>query len=203
VIAAAAFLPNPPLLLAGMTGSPVDEVEQLRAACMAAISRVLSSSPADVIVVGGVREDDSTPPLSLAVAAALLGQAGYAGSVREVTVALDAPALDCVALGEGLAAGGPSVLLVMGDGSARRTLKAPGYLDERAVPFDDNVLTLLSGGDWAGVRLLDVTLAAELLVAGRAPWQVAAGALAHRDLRATVHYADGPFGVWYPVLSYT
>ncbi|MCW2523295.1 MAG: hypothetical protein JWO63_1630 [Frankiales bacterium] len=203
MIIAAASAPNPPLLLPGMTGAPVAEVEQLRTACLAAIGRLLSAKPDVVVVVGGLRDAESAPPLSLAVARALLAEAGYAAAVREVTVAVTATAAECVSAGREIAADGAAIgLLVMADGSARRTLKAPGYLDERALPFDDNLQALLSNSDWAGVLELDTALAAQLLVAGRAPWQVAAGALAHTDLQATVHYAEGPFGVWYPVVSY-
>ena len=37
-------------------------------------------------------------------------------------------------------------LLVMGDGSASRTEKAPRHLDDRAVPFDDHVLAAIGRG---------------------------------------------------------
>jgi hypothetical protein len=201
VITAVASVPNPPLLLPGMTGNPVAEVEELRAACLAAIG-ALRHCPS-VIIVAGVRSADSTPPLALAVARALLSQAGHTGSVRDVTVSVHATTTECVALGRALAAApAPVGLLVMADGSARRTLKAPGYLDERAAPFDAAVLAQLEAGDWPGLLELDARLAEQLLVAGRAPWQVAAAALTGTDLAATLHYQDDPFGVWYPVLSY-
>lgn len=201
MITAVVSVPNPPLLLPGMTGAPVAEVEELRAACLAAIGALLGCP--SVVVIAGVREQDSTPPLALAVARTLLSQAGHTGSVRDVRVSVSAPTTECAALGRELALAPADVgLLVMADGSARRTLKAPGYLDERAAPFDAAVLARLEAADWAGLLALDVGLAAELLVAGRAPWQVAAAALVGTEWQATRHYQGDPFGVWYPVLSY-
>jgi hypothetical protein len=201
VITAVVSVPNPPLLLPGMTGAPVVEVEELRAACLTAIGTLRDC--ASVVIVAGVRAADSTPPLALAVARALLSQGAHTGSVRDVTVSVSATTTECAAVGRALAvAPDPVGLLVMADGSARRTLKAPGYLDDRAAPFDAAVLAQLETGDWSGLLELDVRLADELLVAGRAPWQVAAAALTGTDLAVTLHYQGDPFGVWYPVLSY-
>src|SRR6185437_11526524 len=62
--------------------------------------------------------------------------------------------------------------LVMADGSARRTLKAPGYLDDRAEPFDDEIARALAAVDTKSLAAIDPTAASDLLAAGRAPWQV-------------------------------
>ncbi|MDQ1744350.1 MAG: hypothetical protein QOE23_2689, partial [Pseudonocardiales bacterium] len=93
-------------------------------------------------------------------------------------------------------------LLVMGDGSARRSLKAPGYLDPRAAPFDEQVRDCLTSGRLAGLADLDAGLAAELMVAGRVAWQVLAGAVGEHPGSSRLHYSDDPFGVWYPVFSW-
>lgn len=69
-----------------------------------------------------------------------------------------------------------AAFLVMADGSARRTLKAPGYLDERAEPFDDAVARALADADVAALAAIDPMAASEVMAAGRAPWQVLAGA---------------------------
>ena len=92
-------------------------------------------------------------------------------------VSADADAATCAALGATLADRAPRVaMLVMGDASARRSLKGPGYLDERAAPYDEAVARALAEADTAALLALDPALSAELLVAGRAPWQVLAGA---------------------------
>ncbi len=72
--------------------------------------------------------------------------------------------------------GAAAALLVVGDGAAMHTEKAPGYLDERAGPFDDAVAAALAAADPAALAALDPALAAELWASGRAPWQVLAGA---------------------------
>ncbi len=68
----------------------------------------------------------------------------------------------------------PTALLVMGDGSARRSVKGPGYLDERAQPFDDAVVDALANAAPEQLATLDLALAAELLVAGAPAWVAAA-----------------------------
>jgi len=90
----------------------------------------------------------------------------------------------------------------MGDGSARRGLKAPGYLDERAFPFDDRAVQALSCADVETLSALDPGAAADLLVAGRAPWQVLAGALGRRPAAGRLLLADDPFGVLYLVVTW-
>lgn len=219
-VVAVAGCPHPPLLLAGRTGRPVAEVEQVRAACLAAIGELLAARPARIVLVGGVRPDEVGEVLSVAVGRQLLAEAGCRLPVEQLTVPADSPPADCLTAGRALTStgteaetktgtetqtgteGGSIGLLVMGDGSARRTLKAPGYLDERAAPFDAGVERCLVAGRLGDLAELDPGLAAELLVAGRAAWQVLAGAVGETPGRGRLHYSGDPFGVWYPVFSW-
>jgi hypothetical protein len=207
-IVAVAGCPHPPLLLPGITGRPVAEVEQLRAACLQAIGVLLAVPPSRVVVVGGAGPDEDDKALSIVVGRQLLAQAGCRLPVEHLVVAADSPPADCLQAGRRLAATGASTgLLVMADGSARRSLKAPGYLDARAAPFDAGVQGCLESGRLADLAALDPVLAAELLVAGRAAWQVLAGAVGAVEAagatgRSRLHYSDDPFGVWYPVFSW-
>jgi hypothetical protein len=89
----------------------------------------------------------------------------------------------------------------MGDGTGRRTPK-PGYLDARAEPFDRHVSAALAAGDPAALAGLDVALADELLVQGRAAWQVLAGAAAGSTWRGQVRYDAAPYGVGYLVATW-
>ncbi|KIF07061.1 hypothetical protein PL81_04125, partial [Streptomyces sp. RSD-27] len=87
----------------------------------------------------GEGEEGPRPlPASLAVGAWLLGRARWgAAPVEGLAVAAPLEAARCLETGRELAAADERVaLLVMGDGSACRTLKAPGYLDDRAAAFD-------------------------------------------------------------------
>jgi hypothetical protein len=117
-------------------------------------------------------------PLSLGLGAMLLDQGGYRGPRRMMAVGAGETAGACAALGAGLASGATrTALLVMGDGSARRNLKAPGHLDPRAEPFDAQVERAVRAGQFGALLELDETLARELMVTGRPAWQVLAGAM--------------------------
>ena len=209
-IVGVASCPQPPLLLPGMTGRPVPEVERLRAACLAAVADLLAGEPDEVVLVGALPADQVNrpgEPVSLRVGRLLLAGVDCAVPVQPLAIRADAPAEHCLATGRRLAAdparaGRRLGLRVMADGSARRGLKAPGYLDPRALPFDQLVERALAAGDPAGLAALDERLAAELLVAGRAAWQVLAGAAEGRRFQVRSYYADDPFGVFYPVVGW-
>ncbi|HEX2903338.1 MAG TPA: hypothetical protein VHO01_07755 [Jatrophihabitans sp.] len=195
-----ASVPSPPLLLPGATGGRVAEVEQLRDACVAAVAELLADGPAEITVIGAVRPAwTGGRPLAELVGAGLLADAGCTVASQFVAVEPEAGPQRCLQAGRALA-GRP--LLVVADGSARRGLKAPGYLDERAAPFDAELLAALQAGDPARLADLDPDRAAQLMVAGRAVWQVMAGATEGRSWQTHTHYADDPFGVFYPVVSW-
>jgi hypothetical protein len=144
-------------------------------------------------------------PLSLGLGARLLDEAGYQGPRAYQAIAGTAAPADCVRLGAELARSAPrTALLAMGDGSARRSERAPGHLDERAAPFDAAVERAVRNGDLAALAALDPDLAAELLATGRPAWQVLAGALGGEratagPLATEILYGDAPLGVGYLV----
>jgi hypothetical protein len=141
-------------------------------------------------------------PLPLGLGCRLLDQAGYAGQLALHTVHDRAGAADCAALGARLAATVARVaLLVMADGSARRGLKAPGYLDERSFPFDTQVTDAIRTGDMAALLALDTSLARDLMATGRPAWQVLAGAMGEQRPASVIRYCDDPFGVAYLVAT--
>ena len=73
----------------------------------------------------------------------------------------DADAARCAELGAALAGRADRVtLLVMGDASARRSLKGPGYLDERAPSYDASVARALADADTEALLGLDPALSA-------------------------------------------
>ncbi len=144
-------------------------------------------------------------PYSLAVAAWLLERTGWSDAPVEGLGVGDRLAPErCARLGRDLATRSERVaLLVMGDASACRTLKAPGYLDERAAPFDAEVARALGTADMAALTTLDTGLARELKASGRAPWQVLAGAAEGADLGGSLLYEDAPYGVGYIVATWS
>jgi hypothetical protein len=142
-------------------------------------------------------------PIALGVGAWLLTESGYVGERMLQALAHDEPANTCADAGAALAAARDRVaLLVMADGSARRTLKAPGYFDERSAPFDAEVERAVRDGDLGALLRVDAGLAKELMATGRPAWQALAGALAGQRASSEVRYCDDPFGVAYMVASF-
>ncbi|WP_435973686.1 class III extradiol dioxygenase subunit B-like domain-containing protein [Streptomyces sp. Qhu_M48] len=150
-------------------------------------------------------DDERSLPTSLAVGAWLLGRAGWADAPIEGLGVDETATPDvCAGLGRELAASAERVaLLVMGDGSACRTVKAPGYLDERAEGFDAAAARALGTADGAALLALDTELAYELKAAGRAPWQVLAGAADGAGLDGRLLFEDAPYGVGYFVAAWS
>jgi hypothetical protein len=216
--------PAPPLLARELTGAdPV--APELRQACLQATAALLAGGPDIVAVVGVAAETGVWPPdgrldvtaygpglvglpagppvpLPLGLGARLLDQAGYSGRRRLQSVGEQEPAATCAALGVQLASMAARVaLLLMADGSARRGVRAPGYLDDRSVPFDAAVEGAIRAGDLPALLALDPALAHDLMATGRAGWQVLAGAMNGLRPTSEITYCDDPFGVAYLVAT--
>jgi hypothetical protein len=168
-------------------------------------------APYGVATAAGLGEHPGAPgagsatlPLSLTIGAWLLARTTWAGPVVAHAIPGTAGMADCAALGASLAERSKRVgMVVMGDGSARRSVTAPGYLDPRAEGFDATVAAALRRGDPGALSRLDVPLAADLMVAGRAAWQALAGAARGSTWRAELCYAEAPYGVSYLVAAWT
>ena len=151
---------------------------------------------------------DPELPLPLLIAGWVAAAGDVAVSIRGELVAPDEDPRACAELGSALATEfaadpDPVGLLVVGDGATTHTAKAPGYLDERAGPFDAAVAAALRDADTGALAHLDVGLATALHVAGRAPWQVLADAAADRRWRGELLYSAVPYGVAYHVAVWT
>ncbi|GAB3119778.1 class III extradiol dioxygenase subunit B-like domain-containing protein [Streptomyces calidiresistens] len=154
-------------------------------------------------------------PLAHAVAAFLLGEvtadAGDDPALPPVSGLVLPPDLSperCLETGRELAADptvGRVALLVMGDGSACRGPRAPGWHDDRAEEFDAGVSAALAAVDTSALAALDPALAEELRAVGRPGWQVLAGAAGPGNgtpcggLRGELLHDGAPYGVAYPV----
>lgn len=226
MLVAAAVCPQTPLLVPKVASGTAEELADVRGASLEAITSLCVERPDLVIAVapggeGGAREVrfggtfrrfgveltvgqdvDREPCVGLLVGRWLLDN-GFPVAVppREGwEVGEDTEPHECERIGRALAARGERVaLLIMGDGSARRSLKAPGYLDERAIPFDDEVARALAGADTQALAAIDATTASDLMAAGRAPWQVLAGAVGGTELpwRGELLSYRAPYGVGY------
>ncbi len=214
MIVAAVLCPHPPLLFRELSGIQ-DVAADLRKACQDVLREALGLGPERVVVVGaaddartwhgspdvrrfgttGPRLEEPGLPLSVGIGRRLLDEAGWTGSTELRTLgwdATDAEVLDAVPRGDER-----TVLLVLGEGSARRGDKAPGYLDERAFPFDQATARALDQGDAEALSSMDTKLADELMVLGRTAFRVLGAAGPPRTSRLA--YDDDPFGVSYHV----
>jgi hypothetical protein len=211
---AVAFVPAAPLLIPQVAGGSAGLDDELRAASLEVVARAVATRPDEVVVVAGVSipgawSSDSTwdfsgfglprvppdprptlPP-SLGIGAWLLDEAGWDGprgyvGVGEATAAVPLPA------------DGSRSVVVVGDGSACRSERAPGHLDDRGEGFDATIADLLAGGDAAGLAALPDDLAAELMCGGLAAWRWTVAALAGSVVsKAELLKSEAPYGVGY------
>ena len=145
-----------------------DPVADLRAACLAAVAWL----GADVEVLADAQ--------GARVAGSLLESSEVS---RQALARLPQPAKS---------------LLVVGNGSACRTEKAPGFLDERAAGFDASLRAWL-GGDGSA---LDTALGSELLASldGLSLMETRLGSGSWGE--PVVDYDDDPYGVQYWVMRW-
>jgi hypothetical protein len=229
VIEGAVFCPHPPLLVPEVAQGAAPELDDLRAACRAAIrGQVAGDTVILVIGSGGPRRRYGATargslagygvPLEIPLGSRAPGPVVLPPSLTVAAWLLrDALGVDCGATGysvgpdaalepdlRGSAADPevPVVLLVMGDGSARRSIAAPGYLDERAAQFDAGVATALRSGRGERLRV-DLDLGDELLASGPRVWREAAQLLGPAEFDAELLYDAAPYGVGYFVAAWT
>jgi hypothetical protein len=171
-------LPPVPALLPEYAGQ-VDPVPALRAACRSALAWASAGVDRLAVLADPPTADDRArgivEPLGVRVARALAPVPVVAGG--------DGPAL-----------------AVAASGSASRSEKAPGHLDERSFPADAALGAALAAGDAAALGDLDLGLGDELLAHG---WRGLAGLAGLRVTGAEVDHADDPFGVQYWVVRWT
>lgn len=219
-----------PAALGAAGGEPPAALRAVGEACDVAVDSLLAAGPDLIAVVGGgpaereygaaaagslqdfgvpvtVGEGEPVLPLSLTVGRWLLDKA-MAGRERPPQVLLQAvdqraPAGDCRKLGILIAERAPRVaLLAMGDASARRARDTLGAADPAAQEYDDGVAGALAAADARWLGRLDPARDEELVVAGRAAWQVLAGAADGTPMRGRLLRAAQPYGVTYLVAAW-
>jgi len=226
---------DPPAELRKVTDAAAQAVERLIAARPDLIA-VVGGGPVDreygPAAAGGLHDygvdvtvgtGEPVLPLSLTVGRWLLECAGVlepadvadggagAGSepaaVLFQAVAQRASPGDCLKLGMVLAERAPRVaLLAMGDSCARPAREAPGVPDLPAQEYDEDVAEALAAADARWLARLDPARDSELVVAGRAAWQVLAGAAGGTArgprLQGRLLCMSAPYGVTYLVASW-
>jgi hypothetical protein len=213
-LASIAFVPMAPLLIPEVAGGSAALDQELRAASLDVVARALASGPDEVVVVAavptpgswtesstwdfagfGVARIPTDPrmrlPWPLGIGAWLLDECGWNGSRRYVGV-------DRSTAAEALPDERVRSIVVVGDGSARQSERAPGHLDERAERYDDAVADLLARGDVVGLSELDDALATDLMCGAPPAWRWIAALIDGEpvtDAELVTHAA--PYGVGY------
>lgn len=244
------IVPGTPLLLSSYA-TRTDPIRDLRTRARALVdSLVAEADRCAVVAATDLDARHSGAPVGVRIAEELLGRAPD----DQVVVPWDSTPDVCRALGSQLASrcdaagepshggrpgsgagsgagsgGGSTGLLVIADGCATRTEKAPGHFDARAAGMDADWLRALGGTEFRclspapmqsyqptdlesvgridpqALLDLDPEVAGELLFQGRAPLQVLAGAIEGRAPRpqftATDVMVGDPFGVRYVLLA--
>ena len=233
MIVATAVCPCPPLLVPQVAAGAAPELDGLRAACDRAVAAVLAAEPDLVVLLGGGAETvvvsagdsgsfagfgvelrvplgprvcsgQSLLPLSLTVGAWLLGRSRWTGDVQGLSVAEGTPSAACAEPAAELRAlPGRVGLLVLADGSARRSARAPGAHDPRAGDFDAALARALAVPDPPALAALDERLGDELWVGGRAALAVLGHAASGERWSAEVLHDSAPYGVGYLVAAWT
>lgn len=201
---------------------------EVRDTCHDAVATLLAAAPALVVLVGDAPATGSFAPgtlatfagfgidlvirqgagpvrlpLSLTVGTWLLDRAGYQGARLAFGVSADVDAAQAAGVGAVLAQREERVaMLVMGDGAARRDEISPGWAATRGVSYDGTVAAALASADVEVLRGLDQATAADLWVAGRASWQVLAGAAGDSQVQAELLLSAAPLGVGYHVATW-
>ena len=171
-----------------------DPVPELRSSVARALAGVLEGARSVLLVTDEVDEANRArgvrEPAGLRLGRELLASYGFAGEVAERALpgVGPLPAADAV--------------LALASGSAKRRDSSPGYVDARAVPFDDALEAALRASDTAELSGLDVERAGELWVTGGATFR-ALGALVAGAGPAEVGLAADPYGVQYWVMRWT
>ncbi len=154
-------------------------------------------------------------PVSLTVGAWLLARSGWSAPVAAVSVPDDLEADAASRDGQRWSVRADRVaMLVLGESSARLAPRAPGGFDPDAPAMHALVRDALATVDTQALLGLDPARARDLMVSGRVPWQVAAGAAGPsassgdrsalpRGLRGELRADEGPYGVGYLVASWS
>ncbi len=142
-------------------------------------------------------------PQSLTVGASVVSAAGWAGDVKALVIDAETTAGQRQVLAKEVvtrAAAQRTLVVAVGDGSATRTEKAPGYIQPDALDFDAAVIRAIDSVDCNALMAIEQSTADRLWCGGLPSWQVVAQAI--DTAQGAVVFESSPFGVNYFVASW-
>lgn len=194
------------MLVPEVASGAANDLAEVREVCDDVVASLVRLNPDRIVVLGsgqldGERDEsaggtllafgvdvrgggatDELPP-SLTIGGWLLDRAGWSGPRTYSTGEPDTA--------------GRVALLVMADGSAKRTTEAPGFFDERAEVFDAAIASALAAGDAAALSRLDLALGAELWAAGTPALKTLGHMTKDAAITPRLRSDTAPFGVGY------
>ncbi len=225
-----AFVPCTPMLVPEVASGAAHELADVRSAAEEAVRAVLASSPQRVVIVGagertaehrtgtgsllgfGVEvdvaldprtPDDAPLPLSLTIGAWLLARTGWHGERAALEVDPLAASSELARLGRSIGeTGGSTALVVVADGSASRTDKAPASFHPESESFDSDVAAALASGEAHRLASIDRDRAVAVASQGWPAWYVASAAAGMAHLDAELRSDSAPYGVGYFVATW-
>ena len=165
---------------------------------LAAFGPALGTRDASIPGLGG--RPRAALPLPLGLGARLLDEAGYTGPRLLQSVHSGEPAAACLRLGADLRTSPTgSGCWSWPTGARAAACGPPATWTRGRPPSTRRSSEAVRSGDLGSLRAMDHDLARELLAAGRAGWQVLAGAMPGRAPSTEILYNADPFGVFYLV----
>lgn len=226
-ICGVALVPAAPVLIPELTGSS-SVADEPRRHAHNVIRQLIETGPNQIIVVSegdsDAEFDESSSwglhrirgassiahgstnslPISLAIGASLLHESGWKGSVLYRALDRSMPTAQATEWAETLSHSMDDVgILLLGNGSARSTMKAPGSLHPNAEEFNDGLISVVKTRDRDAMMSLLEVHAEEQMSDIRLPLAVLAGAFPSSDLN-TKYVASNEFmGVFYVFAFHT
>lgn len=215
---AAVVVPAAPALLPGI-GGRADPLAELRGRARRLVAETVAETRREaprLVIVGAGRSTQTWPvdapsgaarftsgrvpegglPTALEIGRQLAPSGGGTSVLQ--SIAADASPAECVALGRTLTDAPADLLLVVADGPATLTAKAPGHLHPDATTLAEGLARALAEADTAGLTTLDPAVCEQVWMRGRPALQVLAGAFAGpARVRGEVLASEAPFGVQY------
>jgi hypothetical protein len=197
-----AFLPTTPLLFPQVATGAAQELQALRDASQAAARWACDGASSVAVLTPLPRPPAQLPTWSLT---------GYGITIGEGPEVPLEVAVARWLLGERvpqvLTPGDPRLtahdaVLVMGDGSAARSEKAPLHFDPHAAACDETAVTALRRGDARALGALDLSVCEQVGATGPAVWASAAREVSQVETSSVDALAD-PYGVLYVVARWS
>ena len=215
----AVIVPAAPALLPGIGGT-ADPLADLRERARALVTDTMAKGVTRVVVIGAGEATGQWPsdgpsgaarfttglvpegalPADLEIGRLFVPEQFASSGEGELilhSVAADADPTAALELGRALTTDDGTLLLVVADGPATLTEKAPGHLQPGAAPFAQELARAVAAADTTALADLDPATCDLLWMRGRPALQALAGAFDGCEVSGEVVADESPYGVQY------